>query len=269
MTNRSNMSLTGQLSSDPEATTGRARPWLRPVIFLCIAAVIFAAWFILPVKDYLTTFLAWLEDLGATGLVILGCVYVLACVLLVPGSLLTLGAGFLAAAIWPTDPLLAVAAGTVTVSIASTTGACAAFGLGRSVARNWIAGKVSSNAKFSAIDDAVGRSGFKMVFLVRLSPIFPFNLLNYALGLTKVRFGAYFLASWIGMLPGTVMYVYIGSVTGSLTALATGETETPPAQRWLLVAGLAATAIVVVLVTRIARRALNEAVAKTKEERTL
>lgn len=239
--------------------------WMKPAIFLILAVGMFVVWLLMPVKDMLQEMLGWMQELGGTGLVVLAAAYILACVLLVPGSILTLGAGFLAAAIWPDSPLRAVILGTVTVSLASITGASFAFLLGRTLARDWVAGKVRANKKFSAIDQAVGRAGFKMVFLVRLSPIFPFNLLNYALGLTKVRFRAYFLASWIGMLPGTVMYVYLGSTAQNVTALAAGRTEANIAENILLWLGLFATILVVVFIARTAKRALAAAIPESAE----
>ena len=237
--------------------------WIKPALLIVAIAALFVTWLLLPIKSMLQDLLQWMEQLGGMALVALAVMYILACVLLVPGSILTLGAGFLAATIWSDNLVLAIALGTVAVSLGSVTGASAAFLLGRTLARDWVAGKVSTNTKFRAIDEAVGKTGFKMVFLVRLSPIFPFNLLNYALGLTKVKFRAYFLASWIGMLPGTVMYVYLGSVAQNLTTLAAGQVQAGIAQRVLLWVGLLATIVVVVLVTRTARRALAETMPET------
>lgn len=228
-----------------------ARGWGRPVaLLIVIAAVLIAAIVFLPVKQYLLSVLEWAQGLGMWGPIVVGAAYVVACVLFLPGSVLTLGAGF----------VFGVITGTITVSIGSTLGACAAFLVGRTVARNWVANKVSGNAKFAAIDQAVGHEGFKIVLLTRLSPIFPFNLLNYAFGLTKVALRQYALASWIGMLPGTLMYVYLGSAARSLADVAAGQVQGEPAQRVFFWFGLAATIIVAVIVTRIARRALNTVV---------
>ena len=102
--------------------------------------------------------------------------------------------------------------------------------------------------------------GFKIVLLTRLSPLFPFTLLNYAFGLTKVRFRDYVLASWIGMLPGTLMYVYLGSTVKELADVATGNVAGGPERLVLFFVGLAATVVVTVYVTRLARRALRQAV---------
>jgi len=237
------------------------RQWLKPAVFVVVAAALFMAWLVLPVKDSLQVALQWMQSLGWIGLLALGVGYAVACVALVPGSVLTLGAGFLAAAIWPDNAILALVIGTAVVSIASTTGASLSFLLGRTLARDWIAEKIRNNTKFFAIDQAVGESGLKIVLLFRLSPIFPFNLLNYGLGLTKVAFRHYLLASWVGMLPGTVMYVYFGSAAQSLTALAADKRETPSAQQLVFFVGLAATIAVVVLVTRIAGKTLKRKIA--------
>jgi len=163
------------------------------LIFLVLALIMRA----LPIKAWFIAALQWTEGLGVWGPLFVGLFYVLACVLFIPGSVLTLGAGFLFKAVL----------GTITVSLGATAGACAAFLVGRTVARQWISRKIKGNRKFAAIDEAVGQEGFKIVLLTRLSPLFPFNLLNYAFGLTQVPLWKYALASWIGMLPGTVMYV--------------------------------------------------------------
>ena len=150
--------------------------------------------------------------------------------------------------------------GTITVSIGSTLGACAAFLVGRTVGRGWISSKIAANKKFAAIDSAVGQQGFKIVLLVRLSPIFPFNLLNYAFGLTRVSFAKYALASWIGMLPGTVMYVYFGAGLRNLADAAAGKVETGIAGQIFFWLGLAVAIVVTIFVTRLARKALKQAV---------
>ena len=150
--------------------------------------------------------------------------------------------------------------GTIVVSIASTVGACAAFLIGRTFARGWVEQKVAKRSKFKAIDEAVGKQGFKIVLLTRLSPIFPCNLLNYAYGLTNVKFWTYAVASWLGMLPGTVMFVYFGTAARSLTEIAAGESQDKLATRIFLVLGLIVAIGVVVFVTHVARKALRQAV---------
>ncbi len=132
--------------------------------------------------------------------------------------------------------------------------------MGRTLARDWIAAKVANSAKFAAIDEAVGREGFKIVLLTRLSPVFPFNMINYGYGLTKVKFWHYALASWVGMLPGTITFVYFGSGLRSLTEVAAGKVEGGAAQQIFFWIGLAVTIVVATFVTRVATRAIKEAV---------
>ncbi len=211
------------------------------IIVLLAAAQYFNA------QELLVRALDWIAGLGSWGPLIFMVIYILACVLFLPGSILTLGAGV----------LFGLVAGSIIVSISATLGATAAFLVGRYVARDWVARRIEGHPRFRAIDDAVAREGWKIVGLTRLSPAFPFNLLNYAYGLTKVSLRDYFFASWIGMLPGTVMYVYIGSLIGDLARLgADGRTRTNA--EWVLyIAGFIATVAVTVYVTRIARSALN------------
>lgn len=194
--------------------------------------------------------LEWILGLGWRGYVIFVALYVAACVFFVPGSILTLGAG----AIF--GPVI----GSILVSIASTLGATAAFLAGRYLARDWVARRIARHETFKAIDRAVADEGWKIVGLTRLSPVFPFNLLNYAFGLTQVSLRDYILASWIGMMPGTVMYVYIGSLAGA----AAGVHDRTTLEWGLYGIGLVATVIVSVLITRIARRALSQRIESSK-----
>ena len=199
--------------------------------------------------------LKWVEGLGAVGPIAFMVVYVIATVAFIPGSALTLGAGFLF------GPIL----GSVVVFIGATIGATAAFLVGRYIARDWVKGKfIEGNDNFAAIDKAVGKEGLKIVLLTRLSPVFPFNVLNYLYGLTDVSLKDYVLAS-IGMLPGTVMYVYIGSTFGELAAVFAGR-ERSPAEWALFGVGLVATVIVTVFITKIAKKALNDAVGEPVTE---
>jgi uncharacterized membrane protein YdjX (TVP38/TMEM64 family) len=229
---------------------------LKLIVVVAALALVFVLVRVFNVRDLLRSVLDWIDDTGIWAPLIFIGLYIVATVLFLPGSILTLGAGF----------LFGVVLGTVYVSIGSILGASAAFLLGRTVARDWIRSKVESNPRFAAIDDAVGREGWKIVGLTRLSPIFPYNLLNYAYGLTKVSFKGYFFASWVGMLPGTVMYVYIGSLAASLATL--GGERTRSTLEWVLYAvGLVATVVVTIFVTRVARNALRQRVEEPQRER--
>ncbi|RCJ31489.1 hypothetical protein A6769_30565 [Nostoc punctiforme NIES-2108] len=192
--------------------------------------------------------LQWIDSLGALGAIAFIALYIVATVAFFPGSILTLGAGVIFGAVW----------GSLYVFIGATLGATAAFLVGRYLARGWVAGKIADNKKFAAIDQAVGKEGLKIVLLTRLSPIFPFNLLNYAFGITGVSLQDYFIGS-LGMIPGTIMYVYIGSLAGNLAMIGTETQPTNPTLQWAIrILGLFATVAVTVYVTRIARKALEE-----------
>ncbi len=197
---------------------------------------------------YVPRFAHWVEGLGVWGPVVFILGYAVAAVAFIPGSLLTLAAG----------AIFGLAKGTVYSLIGATLGACAAFLVARYGARGAIERRIADNARFAAIDRAVGSEGFKIVALLRLSPVFPFNLLNYALGLTKVSFWQYAAAS-IAMLPGTLLYVYYGKAAGSLAALAGGaKTEKGPGSWVVLGLGLVATIAVTAFVTRLAGKALRQ-----------
>jgi uncharacterized membrane protein YdjX (TVP38/TMEM64 family) len=193
--------------------------------------------------------LAWVDGLGTVGAIAFIGIYALATVAFFPGSILTLGAG-----------LFGVVMGSIYVFIGATFGAIAAFLVGRYLARGWVAKKIESNGKFKAIDQAVGREGLKIVLLTRLSPIFPFNLLNYAYGVTGVALKDYAIAS-IGMIPGTIMYVYIGSLAGNLATLGADTQGVNPIAQWTIrILGFIATVVVTVYITKIARKALEQEV---------
>jgi uncharacterized membrane protein YdjX (TVP38/TMEM64 family) len=228
----------------------RRASWIRLMAVLAVVVALAVLPFLLPIQEPLKEFLDWVRGLGAWGLVALALFWIPAAVLLVPGTVITLGGG----------ALFGVPEATAAISLGSTAGACAAFLVGRGVARPWVERQIAANVRFQAIDRAVAAQGFKIVLLLRLSPVFPYNLLNYALALTRVSFRDYALASWIGMLPGTVMYVYIGSTVGELAALF--NRERTALELGFFLAGLAVTVVVTVYVTRLARRALDRAIAE-------
>lgn len=196
--------------------------------------------------------LTQLQQLGPTGILAFIALYAAATVAFIPGSLLTLGAGV----------VYGVLQGSIFVLIGASLGAVLAFLVGRYLARDWVTKKIAANSKFRAIDQAVGREGFKVVLLTRLSPVFPFNLLNYAFGVTGVSLRDYALGC-IGMLPGTVLYVYLGSLAGGLANLGAETQPANPLLQWTVRGvGLAATIAVTIYVTRIARKALSASISE-------
>jgi len=226
------------------------RPWLGLAVLAgMLVLLLFTDW-----RSGLHSLLQLVESLGVWGPVVFVLLYVLASVFFIPGSILTLGAG----------ALFGVVKGSLIVSLAATLGATAAFLVGRHFARTWVEGKLAAYPKFAAIDQAVSRNGWQTVLLTRLSPAFPFTLLNYAYGVTHVSLKEYVLASWLGMLPGTVVFVYLGSLAKAGTQM---ETKTP-AQWALLIVGLIATIIVTWLITRRAKQVLNTHLVATAPDKT-
>lgn len=194
-------------------------------------------------------FAEWVDGLGALGPIVFIVGYAIAVVAFIPGSVMTLAAG----------AIFGVVEGTLYVIVAATLGSILAFLIARHLARHSIERRIEGDVRFAAIDRAIGDEGLKIVVLLRLSPVFPFNLLNYALGLTRVGLMDYSIAS-LGMLPGTLLYVYAGKVAGDVAAVAGGHAAERGAADWVvLVLGLVATALVTVFVTRVARRALAAA----------
>jgi len=231
----------------PRPAGGRGRLVVQvAVVVAVLAALVLLGRF---AGGYVPRFAAWVESAGAWGPVLFILGYALAVVAFVPGSLLTLAAG----------AIFGLTRGVAYVFVAAVLGSSAAFLIARYAARAAIERRIAGNPRFAAIDRAIAAQGRRIVLLLRLSPVFPFNLLNYALGLTRVRFADALVAS-IGMLPGTFLYVYYGKLAGDVAALAGGAPVPRDAGYWAVLAiGLVATVAVTAVVTRIARRALREA----------
>ncbi|MCZ6727155.1 MAG: TVP38/TMEM64 family protein [Acidobacteria bacterium] len=202
------------------------------------------------VGAYIPQFAEWVDGLGVWGPIVFALGYAVATVGFIPGSLLTLAAG----------AIFGLAKGTVTVFFGATLGSALAFLIARYLARSAVERRIAGSAKFAAIDRAVAKEGLKIVTLLRLAPIFPFNLMNYGLGLTKVSFRDYMIAS-LGMIPGTFLYVYYGKALGSLAAVAGGVEVERGVGGWITFGvGLAAALAVALYVARIAKRALEQEV---------
>jgi pyruvate/2-oxoglutarate dehydrogenase complex dihydrolipoamide dehydrogenase (E3) component/uncharacterized membrane protein YdjX (TVP38/TMEM64 family) len=220
----------------------------KPILILLLLSALVTAVLLLPIRDWFMQFESYVRSLGAIGPVVVVLVYILCTVLFIPGSAITIGSG----------TLFGLTTGFIVVVLGANLGALCAFFLARGFLREKVATWAAANPKFRSLDQAIGRQGFKMVLLTRLSPVFPFVLLNYLLGLTAVRPGAYALANLLGMLPATFLFVYIGAAARDAIA---GQMDVSAGvyQQILKYVGLAATVAVVVVVTRIARKALREA----------
>jgi uncharacterized membrane protein YdjX (TVP38/TMEM64 family) len=202
-----------------------------------------ASWHLLPLEDWLHALEEQIEGMGVLGGVLYFAVYVAAALLFVPGSILGLGAGY----------LFGIAGGMVVVWTAVTASAAIGFLIARYLARDTVERLARRNARFGAIDAAIGKNGWKTVGLLRLCQILPFSLLNYLFGLTSVDFIPYIAATAVGMLPGSFFYVYLGAAGKSL-----GEKGYRSTWEWaLLGAGLVATVVMTVILTRVAKKQLN------------
>jgi uncharacterized membrane protein YdjX (TVP38/TMEM64 family) len=218
-------------------------------LLLLVVGVLLLAWLVGRVGGGLIPEIGGrVDEMGAMAPLVFVAVYLVAVVAMAPGSVLTLAAG----------AMFGLGTGLLVAAAGATLGATAAFLVSRHLARPVVERRIRRDRRFDRIDQMIEENGFRVVFLLRLSPAIPFNLLNYALGATRVRLGQFVLGS-VGMLPGTFLYVYYGRLAGDLAALAAGEAAPRGTAHYLLLAvGLLATLALTVLATRLARRALRE-----------
>ena len=207
--------------------------------------------FSLNLPELLQQVLVWIQSLGYVSAIAFILLYIIATIALVPGSILTLGAGVVFGVVW----------GSVYVLIGAIMGETLAFLLGRYLARDWIARKIKHNQTFAALDRALNQEGIKIILLTRLSPLFPFSLLNYAFGITGISLRDYFIGS-IGMIPMTITYVYLGSLAGDIATIGEATQLANPELQWTIrIIGFLATLTATIYITRIARQALNKSLA--------
>ena len=231
-------------ATDPQGEGGKSPSRLKLAGLAVLAVGLVIASRLLPIDEWMTTVKEQVATLGPWGPVAYGLFYVVAALLFVPGSLITITAG----------ALFGLGVGTAVVSLASTTSAALAMPLARTTLRGRVEALAAQRPSFRAIDGAIEDGGWKIVGLLRLSPVVPFNVLNYLLGLTNVRYVPAVLVSWIAMLPGTMLYVYFGAIGRDVAA---GEARGP--FEWaLMIAGLVATLAVTVVLTRMARSRMKE-----------
>lgn len=203
--------------------------------------------------EWLHHILQGIQNLGWIGGTAFILLYIIATILLVPGSILTLSAGAIFGVIW----------GSIYVLIGAIIGETAAFLLGRYITRDWISHKIEDNKTFAALNQALNREGLKIILLTRLSPIFPFSLLNYAFGVTGISLRDYFLGS-LGMIPMTVTYVYFGSLAEDLANINTASQLANSELQWTIrILGFCATVAATFYITRIARQALDKSLNKS------
>ncbi len=173
---------------------------------------------------------------------------------MVPVSIQAMAAGF----------IFGLGKGFLVMWLAGLAGFAAAFLVGRSLARHWIETWVTKRPEFVAIDKAIHQTGLMVVILTRLSMILPYNLLNYSLGLTAVRLRDYLIGSAIGMVPGIFLFVYIGAGATDIADILSGDLQLGDYELLIGGIGLLAVAAVVVLITRVAKKALKEELENTE-----
>lgn len=212
--------------------------WLGAALLL---TAIVALWSLLPLREWLEGLRSWIVGLGVTGVVVFALIYILGAVVLAPEALLTILAGF-AYGFW----------GLPIVLVAATIGAAAAFLIARYLARERVGAVMARRRNLAAIDRAVAEEGWKIVGLLRLSPLVPFNLQNYLFGATGIPFLHFVTATFFGIIPGTALYTYLGVLGG-----AAGEAG--PVKWILFTLGFLATIAVAVLIARTARQKLRDA----------
>ena len=202
--------------------------------------------------ELLHSLLLWVQSLGYFSAIGFILIYVIATIALVPGSILTLGAGI----------VFGVVHGSIYVLIGAIIGETSAFLLGRYLARDWITTKIANHKTFLALDQALKQEGLKIIFLTRLSPIFPFSFLNYAFGITGISLKDYFLGS-IGIIPMTITYVYLGSFAEDLATIGEATQTAHPLIQWTIkIVGFLATIAATFYITSVARQALNKRISK-------
>jgi uncharacterized membrane protein YdjX (TVP38/TMEM64 family) len=217
--------------------------WIVFVLVLIVLSILSA---LLPIKHWVRDFVGWVQQLGSLGVIVFIIAYALATVLFLPGWIFTVSAGL----------IYGIIGGTLVALSGAVIGASLAFLVARYLLRKNIEEMTKKNPRFAAIDEAIGINGWKIVGLLRLSPLIPFNLSNYFYGITSISFGAYVFVSAIGMIPGTLMYAYLGAIgQASVSGGASGHSKW---QYVLLAIGLIATIAVTILVSRIAKNALKK-----------
>jgi uncharacterized membrane protein YdjX (TVP38/TMEM64 family) len=239
-------------ANESASKAGRRPPLLKVIVGVIAAVALFAL--ARQLGGSLPQVADWIDGLGPRGPLAFILIYAVAVVAFVPGSILTLAGGALFGIGW----------GTLYVFAAAVIGSGAAFLVSRYVARGLVESRLADHPKFESIDHAVADQGLKIVFLLRLSPAFPFSFMNYALGLTRVSFRDFMSAS-VGMLPGSLLYVYYGKAAGDVATLASGAAVERGVEYYaVLTLGLAATIAVTTVVTRLARHALAESAESAK-----
>lgn len=231
------------MTGSADQAAGGMPVWLKAAIGIAAIVGVVFAYSVLPVAEWIEAFRSWVEAVGPIGWVVFALFYAFAVLALVPGSFITLAAG-LAFGLW----------GFPVVVVGATLGAGMAFLAGRYLVRERVRGTIEQRPKLRAIDGAIGEEGWKIVALMRFSPLVPFSLQNWVFGATSVGFWPYLVSTFFGIMPGTLLYVWIGSLGG-----AAAEADDASTLKYVFFAvGILATLVVTVLVGRKANAKLKE-----------
>lgn len=226
--------------------------WIALVVGLVLLSIALS---FLPVGTWLKNLTGWFRHLGLAGAFLYIGIYAIGAVLFLPGAIFTIAAGL----------IYGIVGGTAVALTGATIGAGLAFLVGRYLLRKRIEQYAETNKNFDAIDKAVGKQGWKIVGLLRLSPLIPFNVSNYLYGVTSVRFWPYVLASGIGMFPGTLLFAYFGAI-GQAGLEGSGKKGHSPLEWIFLGVGLVVTIGVSIFISRLAKNALKEKGATERKE---
>jgi len=224
--------------SDNTDEKSKGRGLWRPIVLIAVIVAVLIVARVLGLGERLGDLQDWIKSLGFLGYLVFAAIYIVAVVTGIPGSAITIAAGVLFGSV----------VGVILVSIASTVGASLAFLIARYFARDAIARWLSKKEKFNRLDELTEKHGAIIVAITRLIPVFPFNILNYGFGLTRVRFFTYVFWSWLCMLPGTVLYV-VG--TDAFANIAKGQIP------WTLIGIVVGALAVLTILGILARRRLK------------
>jgi len=236
----------------------KAKVKLVALTVLCAIFVVVIVLFLIPdspAQKYLLNFMSWIQDINKLyGTITLTIMYALAMVFCFPGTPFNLAAGF----------LFGVWLGAAVTVVGCDLGATFAFLIGRTLGREWAQEQVSKNKKFSLVSLAVEKNAWLIIFLVRLSPVFPFGLCNYLFGVTKVKFSTYWTSTTAGLIPCTVAYTYLGGLMRNLTDIYSedgGDTSATP----LITVAIVVTVVVITVITLVTKRTLDKTIKQQQD----
>ena len=219
---------------------------LKWLIWFSLGLILVLLAYYVELEQALTSLLQWVDSLGTLGAIAFVAIYIIATTICIPGSIMALAGG----------ALFGKLMGTILVFVSGFLGACCAFGLGRYLLSDWVKKQLEKNSYLKAVNRLVVTEGWKIACLLHLSPIVPFNLLNYVLGTSEITYPNFLLATSVGILPGVILYVFLGSTIGDLTMVMMGKSDSANSTiQWVISAiGILATVALTIYLAKIARQ---------------